>query len=379
MKKQTPKAGQQVAGQETVLFAVVGFTPAILTETIWALAHESPAVLPHRVVVVTTLGGKRIIEQDLFTGEVPIWTQLRSALEKQRHDLEGRLQFGVTADDIRVFTIGDSKQGQTRELDDLRTPAENAAAADFMLAKLREFTENPQTRIIASIAGGRKTMGALLYAGMSLLGRETDRLTHVLVNEPFDNPKLTPRFYFTNQQARILTTDDGKKVRAKDAEIELADIPFVPLRNRFQELGEMPGSFRSLVARYSADLKQDANRKAVVKLVASGVEVDGVIVKLPLRAQQLMSYLIDIHKRENHPHKLSDAANELKGKVDWLVPDREINSTPPRIESQTEARDETLRKLIHIIRSALRKAGIDYWGPQFKNPLILGDFRLVEK
>jgi len=30
-------------------------------------------------------------------------------------------------------------------------------------------------------------MGALLYAALSLLGRPQDRLTHVLVNEPFDN------------------------------------------------------------------------------------------------------------------------------------------------------------------------------------------------
>ena len=36
---------------ERVLFAVLGMSPAVLTETVWALARETPPVIPHRVVV----------------------------------------------------------------------------------------------------------------------------------------------------------------------------------------------------------------------------------------------------------------------------------------------------------------------------------------
>ena len=55
-----------------------------------------------------------------------------------------------------------------------------------MLDQFRMVVEKADATLIASIAGGRKTMGALLYGCMTLLGRETDRLTHVLVHEPFE-------------------------------------------------------------------------------------------------------------------------------------------------------------------------------------------------
>jgi hypothetical protein len=76
--------------------------------------------------------------------------------------------------------------GRSRELDDLRSPADNEAAADFLLEQVRTIVENPDTRLVASLAGGRKTMGAILYAALTLVAREDDRITHVLVKEPFE-------------------------------------------------------------------------------------------------------------------------------------------------------------------------------------------------
>ena len=40
---------------EIVLLAVTGMSPAVLTETVWALAQERPPIIPNRVVVLTTL------------------------------------------------------------------------------------------------------------------------------------------------------------------------------------------------------------------------------------------------------------------------------------------------------------------------------------
>lgn len=44
-------ANDRAEKSECVLFAVLGMSPAVLTETVWALARESPSVIPHRVVV----------------------------------------------------------------------------------------------------------------------------------------------------------------------------------------------------------------------------------------------------------------------------------------------------------------------------------------
>lgn len=74
---------------ETILLAVTGTSPAILTETIWALAQEKPAVIPHRVVVITTTAGKAAIEGELSTptpycDRATVWEALRQAVLGQQ-------------------------------------------------------------------------------------------------------------------------------------------------------------------------------------------------------------------------------------------------------------------------------------------------------
>src|SRR5438094_6233204 len=46
LAKRAQSAKQPPSSSEVVLLAVIGMSPAILTETIWALAEEQPAVLP---------------------------------------------------------------------------------------------------------------------------------------------------------------------------------------------------------------------------------------------------------------------------------------------------------------------------------------------
>jgi CRISPR-associated protein (TIGR02584 family) len=44
---------------ETVVIAVLGVSPSVLTETLWALAQESPPILPDRIVVLKLGTGKQ--------------------------------------------------------------------------------------------------------------------------------------------------------------------------------------------------------------------------------------------------------------------------------------------------------------------------------
>lgn len=94
---------------------------------------------------------------------------------------------------------------------------------------MRELTEDASTRIHASAAGGRKTMGIYLTAAMQLFGRAQDRLSHVLVSEEFETH---PQFFYKPPQSRVLSDKDGTpmNVSTDDAHIELADIPFIRLR-----------------------------------------------------------------------------------------------------------------------------------------------------
>ncbi len=291
-----------------VLLCVTGMSPAVLTETVWALAHEPEPVIPSRVVVITTLAGRAEIERQLFQplprfgGRSP-WDALRDCLAAAGHDLDGRLRFGRTSDDLRVLTALDPRSQQSVELRDIRTPAENEAAADFLLEQVRMVVENPDTQLIASMAGGRKTMGALLYACLSLAGRETDRLTHVLVSEPFETLR---EFYFPGQPGgplagAVAPASPPKAPPASSpgfdpaaARVDLADVPFVPLRNLFvRELGRKAGSFSRLVESCRENVRQRAGEtvRLCVETRHPRIEVNGATLTLAAAEQLLLLFL----------------------------------------------------------------------------------------
>ena len=276
---------------DTWLIAVTGMSPAVLTETVWALAHEDEPVIPSRVLVVTTQAGRQRIEEELFRpkesfGDLCAWDELRRALMAKGHDLTGKLRFGRTADDLRVITAVDPASGRSVELRDLRNLSENEAAADFLLDVVRGVAANPDIRLVASIAGGRKTMGALMYACMTLAARESDRLTHILVGEPYET---LPGFFFPGQAGGQLEARDGTCHSAGGAVLELADVPFVAIRNLFQrELGQNVGNFSNLVA---------SCRTVIRKQAAEGLRLELFTQRAGLRLNHLE---LNLTEREKH-------------------------------------------------------------------------------
>lgn len=70
-------------------------------------------------------------------------------------------------------------------------------------------------------------MGFYIGYALSLFGRRQDRLSHVLVNDPFEN---NINFFYPTLDDHWIDGPAGK-INAKDAEVMLADIPFVRMRN----------------------------------------------------------------------------------------------------------------------------------------------------
>ncbi|MEI6890586.1 MAG: CRISPR-associated ring nuclease Csm6 [Pontiella sp.] len=221
---------------KTVLISVVGMSPAVLTETVWALAQENPPVIPDEVIAITTLAGKDQIKKQLL-GMDQIWDSLRDSLGTAA---AGKLRFGA---DASIQVIGD---GRT-DFIDIASPEENEQTADFILGVLRRHSEDSTIQIIASIAGGRKSMSALMLACMSLVGRENDRVCHVLANEEYIREHRT--FCFPQNKAE-----------AKTANIQLSEIPFIRVRGWYlQETGEAPPSYKHMVS-----LFRETAREAIV-------------------------------------------------------------------------------------------------------------------
>lgn len=200
-----------------ILLAVTGLTPQIVTETLYALAVAAPEPwLPTEIRLLTTSEGAeraRLALLDAKDGQF-------HALCRD-YGLAGQIAFA--ADDIQVI-----RDAAGAPLADIRTPQDNTLAADALLAEVRTLCADPTTQLHVSIAGGRKTMGFFLGYALSLFGRAQDRLSHVLVNEPFESLR---DFYFPPLEPRVLHTRDGRPIHTADARVMLAEIPFVRLRD----------------------------------------------------------------------------------------------------------------------------------------------------
>jgi CRISPR-associated protein (TIGR02584 family) len=295
VKNPAPGSQSSASLLKTVLLTVSGMSPAIITETVWALANPPTGqepVIPDEVVVITTTRGAEDLRRDLLTargdwGGRTVWESLRDAVlgkikdKNPNSEIRKRRAERLQLATPRLIELPDTKRGIKQAAIDLRSAADNAAAADFILEEVRRLAENPDIRIIASIAGGRKTMGALLYAAMSLLGRESDRVTHVLVNEPFD---VCRGFFYPAQPVRELAVGAGDRactVCATDARIELADVPFVPLRNLFErDLVKKPGRFVALVERCFHRVAELARREVELEVCEDRPEI--IVNKTPV-------------------------------------------------------------------------------------------------
>ena len=248
-----------------VLLAVVGQSPQILTETVYALAvsaQDASAFTPTQVQVITTEVGAQALQERLLKSPDSVWGQLLAdyGLESIEFDLSS------------VFVVADP---DGRPLRDVRSSADNASLADAITERVRLLTSDPDCALHVSLAGGRKTMGYYAGYALSLFGRSQDRLSHVLVAAEYET---CPDFHYPTPQSRILPTRDGKSVvDAACATIELALIPFVRLRNLLPPaLLETPSSFAAVVAsaRMPPSPPQLCLRVERCQAVADGIVID---------------------------------------------------------------------------------------------------------
>jgi CRISPR-associated protein (TIGR02584 family) len=336
---------------EIVLLAVTGMSPAVLTETIWALARENPPVVPDRVVVITTTEGSKRLNQALFTppegsaGQGP-WDALRAWLECQGHDLSQRLRY-----EERILRRWNEPRHAYEPLADIRNRADNEAAADFIIEQVRSFSEADDTRIVATIAGGRKTMGALLYACMTILGREQDRLTHVLVGEPYETG-VGGNFFFPDQPLQALATRDGSTVKASGAHVELADVPFVPLRNLFErDLVKRRGTFTALVNTCRKQVADQLRRQVrlLVHRSRPQIKVNDVSVKLSAKQHLFLILLAERASQAQPPFaKYAEAATELRNLGETLHAEKnpdDFNDWRYSVRLPPDAGEQIFRKL----------------------------------
>ena len=340
----------KMSDKKIVLVIGMGTSPAVMTETVWALAHQSEPVVPDEVVVITTKSGKDALRTAIMSGASSVWNRLKTALAKEKIAIDGKLVFGDTS--IRVIPDADGN-----EASDLRTGADNLRAADFMLGELRKYTADSATTILCSIAGGRKTMSALLFSCMSLLGREDDKVYHVLIPPEYECG-MNPPFFFPEKAVKheLLSRGqpNGKRVSSSKIGIELFEVPFVRMRGWYQDKfkGEPP-SYKSLISKVQSVAPPAVVYPEIeIDAWGRGLSINGETVSLssPCFAMLLLlasgCQVKDLHKKLMALYLVQGT-----GKCDWLASFQEGT----RFKSEDCPEDVT--KVQSELRKKLKEAG----------------------
>ena len=130
-------ATSDVNKKRQILVAGMGTSPAVLTNAVWALAHQRVPVVPDEIVVFITKNGKTLLKKELFDGGV--WADMLKCLAREGVDVEGKLMFGETS----IRSIPNAKGN---EIDDLRTGEDNLRAASAAATASRGPTPPARSR-----------------------------------------------------------------------------------------------------------------------------------------------------------------------------------------------------------------------------------------
>lgn len=235
---------------------VCGRTPQIVTETLFFfVVRRRPPVRPDEIHILTTTEGQTLILEQLLRPETGQFVRFC-----QEYGLDRR-EILFSPDTVQVLT---NRRGVP--LKDIRTDADNRAAADQIVARVRALTSDPRTRLFASLAGGRKTMGLYLGLALQFYGRPQDRLTHVLVSPP--ELENNPAFFYPPARCRTFPTAQGA-VASRAVTVTVAEVPLILLGHKLPVL-------------------RDRAALSYVELVAqSQQEVDLLTAALPVRVERL--------------------------------------------------------------------------------------------
>jgi len=249
--------------ERRVLVAVTGLSPQVITETLYGLAFiNKPSFVPTEIHLVTTLEGAHRAKLDLLHEETGKFLAFC-----REYDLPP-IAFNLST--IHIIT---DRSGH--EMDDIRTPAENEAAADCITGILSSLTQDANAAIHVSIAGGRKTMGYYLGYALSLFGREQDRLSHVLVSEGYEGHQ---DFYYPTKKSNVIYDRNNRPLDTSKAEIALAQIPFIRIRDSIPE-SLMSGTV-SFLETINLAKKAEQEPTLIIDVNQKKISANGVIFTL---------------------------------------------------------------------------------------------------
>jgi CRISPR-associated protein Csx14 len=201
------------------MLAVTGLSPQVITETLYALHQSSRHV--DAIHVITTRDGKEKIFAELFSGG-------------NGHYYKYLDEYGINPASIdfghRNVHVITNEYGI--EIPDIVRESDNEQLLKKCMDLTFYFTNDPETAVFFSIAGGRKTMSSCLTLAAQMYGRSQDRLYHVLVSPEFESSR---NFFYPPKKSQTIKLRDNQRQpffkETRFAQVNLIHIPFVSIRD----------------------------------------------------------------------------------------------------------------------------------------------------
>ncbi len=274
-----------------ILISLVGLTPQVLTETLYCLVIND--FIPDEIHIITTKSGVGVIKRTLLDPNNSI---LDSFCNDMSTELKGK-RYELCSSEKSIEQGGNLFVHGLLDTDDIRSYDDNVEMADTIIDVIRVLCNEPNTDIHCSIAGGRKTMGFLAGYAMSLFGRPQDTLSHVLIEpESYEKAK---NFFYPRQKTDVTVTDrltrDSKTLKACDAHVSLADIPFIKLGNYIpQYLKDNRKSYKDSISLIDMGISKDQARLSFGSFLEHRISCNGVNISLSPALYALYWWMFDI-------------------------------------------------------------------------------------
>ncbi|MCX7957435.1 MAG: CRISPR-associated ring nuclease Csm6 [Deltaproteobacteria bacterium] len=216
-----------------ILISVVGISPQVVTETLYALVKQKNETIDE-IFLITTSKGKDTIINSKFAQKIQEFNTIYKT--------------NVSFSEDNIFVIL-NRNGE--ELYDIRDAEESEFTADFIYEKMKFLKSKYwHKKFHCSIAGGRKTMSAYMALMLNILGDREDKLYHVLVPSEVERDK---NFFFPIPGGRIICSDGSEKLHEVIV-IDLVDISYVRLKNKFGYVFRPGKSYNKIVEEFQSEV-----------------------------------------------------------------------------------------------------------------------------
>lgn len=280
---------------KNILIALSGLSPQVITETVFAL-YKFNKILVDEIIILTTSEGKnRIYKNTVINSKTGIKTKYNLKDELKR--LSKICKFTIPAVNHNKITVH-CADDEDIELTDVSTILQAKAFPELIIRVLKKYTQNDNNVIHCSLSGGRKTMSFYMGMALSFLGRENDKLWHIVASKEFESSGK----YFPEKKSEV-------------SALTLSEISYVNLRPVLKQLlmkkEVAEFSFNDLVFQTQKLLKKHSSPKLIINCSTMYIRFsDNVPVKLS-DTEFAIYYLICINKKEGCNTTISNISYTL--------------------------------------------------------------------